>query len=144
MSMLDSHEFTSSRVYDVVMLHRRPELEQGLKDLGVMAGERLAVAESAWRIRLDRARQIDFLFVESDGAILHAAKVLGAEMVTQRDIDDGHPEVKGRVRFITSHHLPEFVDRLIGSEIPRHRNPVRYARLVHDLTDDIGILDPVD
>ena len=130
--------------YSSVIVHRRPDLEARFKELGILPGERLAVAESAWRMGLDRAQEIDYLFVESNGHILNAARVLGAERVTQRDIDE-HPEVEGRVRFITSHHLPDFVERLIGVEVGsfRHRNPVRYATLVHDLVSDTATFEAV-
>jgi hypothetical protein len=84
---------------------------------------------SAWRVAFARGERTDFLLVESEGEILYVAKVLGVERVTAREIA-AMPKLEGRIRFITSHHVPDFVEALIGTAVPEellNRNPVRYA-----------------
>jgi hypothetical protein len=131
------------RRYAAVIVHRRPELEQGLKDLHLGPHDRLAAAEAAWRVAMQRGTRTDFLLVESNGRILYAAKVLGVEGVTARELAE-MPKLKGRIRFITSHHVPDFVNDLIGTAVDKEflsRNPVRYAEIVHDVAAKTVVLE---
>jgi hypothetical protein len=54
--------------------------------------------------------------------VLNAATVLAAERVTTRDVEE-MPNLDGRIRFITSHHVPDYVEDLIGTEVPMRSSP---------------------
>jgi hypothetical protein len=122
----------ATKSYRVLVVHRRPDYEQALIQAGASQADRALIASLSWRLSMERAAQVEFLVVESDGKILDIQASLGAERMPGRFAEGAD----GRIRLITSFDLPVFAEDLIGTDIPAEllvRNPVRHCKWVLDL-----------
>ncbi|MGH9023059.1 MAG: hypothetical protein ACRDV9_08165, partial [Acidimicrobiia bacterium] len=108
-----------------------------MEEINAGAGphDRAIVASMSWRVSMERAEQVDFIVVESEAKILDVQANLGVERLAARFTSDDD-RLKDGVRFITSFHVPDFAERMIGGDVPSGlliRNPVRRAGWLRNL-----------